>query len=143
MVHVYIASGWWQPGHKQALEILELWLQEQKVGFFSPRLVHLCPPDASDRERKAAFDGNLRAIENANLVFARVDDYDPGTVWEMGYAFGRTPVVAWSLVPMRKLNLMLAHACQGYVNGWKQIQSFFRDGKINMEVAGKWQEEIE
>lgn len=79
------------------------------------------------------------------MVIARIDDWDPGTVWEMGFAFSYgKPTIAWSLVPGRKLNLMLSESCEGFINGMGDMKRFFLpDGKINSEVALSWQQEVE
>lgn len=140
---IYVASGWFKPGHLEELEKLETILRVKHMKFFSPRLKSNCPPDADKSIRRNTFFGNVKAINACGLVFARVDDYDPGTVWEMGYAYGRAPIVAWSLVPDRKLNLMLAEACDGFVNGWVQILDFFNDGQFDLKVAQQWKGAIE
>jgi nucleoside deoxyribosyltransferase len=141
---VYLASGWWLPGHKEALEQLEALLGKRAYEYFSPRLESQLEKNSPFKQRQEVFQRNLDAIHEASLVFARIDDYDPGTVWEMGFAFAvHTPVVAWSLVEGRGLNLMLSESCEGFLNGWFQIQEFFSETGFRMEVAEKWKNEVE
>jgi len=62
------------------------------------------PQDAGDDlhtrnkdEQVRIFSGNLKALENADLIVAIIDgaDADSGTAWEMGYAYARgKPVIA-------------------------------------------------
>jgi len=145
MMKVYLASGWWLPGHLEALQRLEEELTQKKHPFFSPRLVEpQLTKDSTPQERQDVFERNLQELRSARLVFARIDDYDPGTIWEMAYAYAHHRfVVAWSLVPGRSLNLMLSESCRGFLNGWKQIGQFFLpESKLNREVAQQWQQSV-
>ena len=61
-------------------------------------------------------------------MLARIDDFDTGTIWEMGYAaaLGK-PVVAYTTYESgRGLNLMLAKGCVGFVQGLNRLHSFLK-----------------
>ncbi len=47
---------------------------------------------------------------------------DPGTVYEMGYAYhANIDVVGFSVYEDKPLNLMLTQGCQGFVQGWDTL----------------------
>lgn len=122
---------------------LTKWLEEScksaGLDYFSPRERCCCPPDASMAQRKLTFDMNTNGIENCDLVLACIDDYDAGTMWEMGYAHAlNKKVVAYSMVPGRGLNLMLAQSCVGFINGEEALKEFIgTTGLVNWEAMNK------
>jgi nucleoside deoxyribosyltransferase len=123
---------------------LETLLDRKAYNYFSPRLESKLSANPTIKERQNIFQKNLIAMKTASLVFARIDDYDPGTIWEMGYAFAnKVDVVAWSLVEGRGLNLMLTESCVGFLNGWGQVKEFFSEDGIRREVAKQWRKEVE
>jgi len=142
---IYLASGWWRPGHLADLLQLEGYLKERRYAFFSPRLEGECKPDADKATRSQIFQENLAAIRRCNLIFARIDDYDPGTIWEMGFGHClKKDTVAWSLVEGRGLNLMLAEGCNGFVNGWKNIKQFFSNApNYDWRSISEWRAKIQ
>lgn len=46
---------------------------------------------------KIVFRGNVQMLKKSHMVVALTDDFDTGTVWEMGVGWRQgTPVVTWS-----------------------------------------------
>lgn len=94
-----------------------------KHDMFSPRHRTYVPPDADHDDRWHAFHKNLVAIRDAVLVIARIDDFDPGTIFEMGaaWAYG-IPIIAYTTLEKgRGLNLMLAEACDSFARGFTEL----------------------
>lgn len=122
---VYLAGPFFTDQQRNTMQTVESLAKACGLDYFSPRLRCFCPPNASAEQRRATFEANVNAIELADLVLACIDDFDAGTMWEMGYAYhAETPVFAYSMVPGRGLNLMLAQSCVGFLNGKQQLSKF-------------------
>jgi len=103
-------------------------LKSEAMPIYSPMSDgFVLKPDASDKEREEIFTSNIDAIEQSYFMLAVIDDFDPGTIWEMGYAFGQgVPILAYSDVPGRGLNVMLAGSSElGFGNGRRNIEGIF------------------
>lgn len=134
---VYLAGPFFTPKQIEVANLVEELSKVAKLDYFSPRTRCYCPPDATMAQRKMTFDMNTSAIEQCDLVLACIDDYDAGTMWEMGYAHAiRKPVISYSMVPGRGLNLMLAQGSVGFVNGAEQLAEFLgTTGLVNWDKA--------
>jgi len=120
----YLASPFFTQEQRNVLEQLERHSEHHGIDFFSPRLECYCPPDAPEQQRSDTFNMNCEGIISSDFVLARIDDFDPGTVWEIGYAFAMEKFVyAFTTVPGRGLNLMLSKSCKGFL---KELPSVFR-----------------
>lgn len=140
MTHkIYLAGPFFTEAQLATAEFVEGACNTAGVDAFSPRLKCCCPPNASTAQRKASFDMNTEAIKQCDLVLACIDDFDAGTMWEMGFAFAlKKPVYAYTLVPGRGLNLMLAQSCAGFINGIPQLIKFLSNGgMVNFTEATK------
>ena len=121
---------------------------------FSPRTQTFCPPDATIEQRKASFEANVRGIINTDFVLARIDDFDPGTIWELGYAYRVAEekrdgavhplkIYAFTTVPGRGLNLMLAQGVDGFIQGLDGVQRFLEGMQTGDDSeAKKWMQRI-
>ena len=139
---IYLAGPFFNPEQISVQERLEQLCVRKGIPMFSPRLECLCPPDASSEQRASTFAMNVDHIVKAKFVFARIDDFDPGTMWELGYAFAfGIPSFAYTTVPGRGLNLMLAESGLRLVCDWPDIEKFLVEGDLT--VAKSWKGEIE
>ena len=111
--------------------------------MYAPRLACLLPQPSTAPQREACFHADIKMASASDLMLARIDDFDPGTIWEMGYGYAHgLPVVAYSVVPERGLNLMLAQGCIGFINGWDAITEFLADKHMpgfGMHVLKDWE----
>ncbi len=137
----YLAGPFFKPEQIHVLEEIEQKADELGLSYFSPRRELHCPPGAPFEERTKAFVGNCSGIQNAEFVLARIDDFDPGTVWELGYAFGVSKsrpmgapkkMYAFTTVEGRGLNLMLAQSCDGFLQGMPAVLAFLEDQAIGV-----------
>ena len=127
---VYLAGPFFNPQQLETMKTVESLAEACGLDYFSPRLKCFCPPNASAEQRRATFEANVRAINEADIILACIDDFDAGTMWEMGYAYRASkPVYAYSMVEGRGLNLMLAQSCVGFLNGAKQLSEFMPEGR--------------
>lgn len=136
---IYLAGPFFTKEQIEVAGAVEAMAEKAHQDYFSPRLRCCCPPDASIAQRKMSFNMNVSAIEQSDLVIARIDDFDPGTMWEIGYAYGcKRPVYAYTTVEGRGLNLMLAQSCSGFICGLDQLKLFMgNNGMVNWEAARK------
>lgn len=134
---IYLAGPFFNAEQIDVMTTVEHLASKAGLNYFSPRLRCCCPPNAPFEQRKMSFDMNVSAIEASDLVLARIDDFDAGTMWEMGYAFhAKRPVYAYTTVLGRGLNLMLAQSCKGFICGLDELANFMgKDGQVNWGSA--------
>lgn len=152
----YLAGPFFNPDQVRVLQAVEAAAKRYGVEFFSPRLECLCPPGAPIEQRQKAFDQNCLGIQTTDFILARIDDFDPGTMWELGYAFavkgarrsakaGNAPkIYCYTTVEGRGLNLMLAQSSDGFIQGLTSLEIFLQDmanGRGDRE-AKKWTKNI-
>lgn len=124
--HIYLAAPFFSEEQKEVCEFIE-GLATADLPIYSPR--HdggVLKPDATDEKRKEIFNSNCVAIDTASWVLAVIDDFDAGVIWEMGYAYPRVPTLAYSDVPGRGINVMLAGSCRlGFINSRNELRELF------------------
>ena len=110
MKKIYLASPWFNDEQEERQERIYQLLLSLGFEVFNPKLESLIDLTSSQDHMSQTLIGNLRGIEDADLVVALVNKpYDSGTVWEAGYAHGRTPVVYYvENLNGAPFNLMLA-----------------------------------
>jgi len=154
---IYLAGPFFN--EEQLHVINEVALEALRLGYdiFSPRSKCFCPPNASLKQRTKSFEGNCEGIEYCEVILARIDDFDPGTVWELGFAHGirhvsstrlfssKIPrIYAYTTIPSRGLNLMLALGVDGFLQGLPSVFKFLHEMiTMNSDTeAKKWQKQI-
>lgn len=126
-----MAAPFFNDSQRDLCTFIEELGQKHEVPIYSPRSDgFVLRPNASIQERDQIFESNIKAIVVSKWVLAVIDDFDPGTIWEMGYARGiGVGVLAYSDVPGRGLNVMLAGASSlGFINGRVSLMEFFERG---------------
>jgi nucleoside 2-deoxyribosyltransferase len=126
--HVYLASGFFNDDQRDLCDFVESF-ETSELPIYSPRIDGgVLKPDASQTEIKEIFDSNKLAIKTADWVLAVIDDFDPGVIWEMGYAHAVSiKMLGYSDVEGRGLNVMLAGACNlGFINGREALGKLLR-----------------
>ena len=132
----YLAGPFFNEEQRTTMNRIENLCKLNHVEFFSPRLECMCPPDANRATRMEAFYLNVNNIRDAKQIIARIDDFDPGTIWEMGYAYGMgVATYAFTTVEGRGLNLMLAASGVKIIQGWDKLGQFLAG---HPEVATEW-----
>jgi nucleoside deoxyribosyltransferase len=147
--HCYLAAPFFNDKQRDLVTYLEgLWTSAQPI--YSPRNDgFVLKPNATTSEKTKVFEENIRAIISARFMLAVIDDFDPGVIWEMGFAYGQDiPILAYSDVPGRGLNVMLAGSSDyGFINGRDDIKTLFklfRRFDVNVAVPkNTWAGEIQ
>lgn len=149
MKKIYLAAPFFNPQQLETISTVEGICDKLQIPYFSPRKECLCPPDATLVQRQDTFFKNVNHIEIAPVILACIDDFDPGTIWEMGLAFRASkPIIAYTRVPSRGLNLMLAQSCVGFCQGLPALEKVLKEYSVEqlsrMKVGhlNVWKEEI-
>lgn len=139
---IYLAGPFFNDEQLVVQAEIETYARQTGHVGFSPRLKCFCPPGASMEQRVEAFHMNCDGIMESDFILARIDDFDPGTVWEVGYAYGLrvsdpesvTPfsslkprIYCYTTVEGRGLNLMLAQSSDGFLQGLGAVEEFLKD----------------
>lgn len=130
--HVYLAAPFFNDAQRDLCTFIEEF-ETSSLLIYSPRKDGgVLKPDASDEDRERIFSENVTAIEAARWTLAVIDDFDTGVLWEMGYAYAKgIPILGYSDVEGRGLNVMLAGACAlGFANGRASLGSLLRAKSI-------------
>lgn len=143
---IYLASPFFNPQQDQVVEDLKRSMGRFNLEYYSPKdqfrvNFKIDPPEKLEQ----CFQANIKAIRDADLILAVIDDFDPGTIWEMGYASANKKIIlAYSNVPGRGLNLMLSQSCKGFCNGIVELEAVLdRYKKLHRIDTVVWKGEIE
>jgi len=103
---IYLAGPFFSKEQLEVQKAVEAICESSGHDYYSPRLNITLGPNSTAKEQRAANSDNIAAIRGSSMILARVDDYDPGTVWEAGYSRGASlakPIVWYSVVKKRRL----------------------------------------
>ena len=146
VLKVYLASGWFTEVQKKLMEeIYEVLTFRADVELFAPFYNGIVlKPDAPREEWKKVFELDVNMIGECDLMVANIEDFEPGTIFETGVAYkSNVPVIAYSSVKGRGLNLMLAQSCIGFANSRDELRNhvdtFVKDPTI--ERINRWEGE--
>ena len=130
--HVYIAAPFFSPDQITRVQAIEYLLEKHGLTYFSPRKEIVCPPTATQEQRREAFLSNDQGIQEAEMVIAITDGKDVGTMWEMGLAYASNiPVVGVALtLGNAPFNLMLSESCTTTCKTLDEVEEFITDGRI-------------
>ena len=113
-MYVYLAGGWFSPNMLKAVEDIEQVLIDLNIRHFNPRKENLAKPDDPSNKLKHIFEGNIKAIDDCDLLIISTVDKDMGTIFEAGYAYARNKTIVYYnpfMTNREKFNLMLAQSC--------------------------------
>ena len=110
-IKIYFAGGWFSPeAEERHTRVFNALNETGKFEIFNPKTVSLIVPGSTHDHMIQTLLGNIKGINEADIVVALSDKpYDSGTIWETGYAYGKTPVVYYAEnLGDKPFNLMLA-----------------------------------
>jgi nucleoside deoxyribosyltransferase len=80
-------------------------------------------PKSSEEDKNRAFVEDCQRLQTCDFVVAITNDYDPGTMWEMGYAYSHGKKVIGLAVGLSgKFNLMLAKSCFATATTFEELE---------------------
>lgn len=164
----YLAAPFFNEAQIEIVSRIENMMRMHGVPLFSPRQTpENKKPKLTDEDAAEIFRNNIKGILDCQAVLAVMDWAMPegqhlfvcegrgdvtvtspplnipdvGTVFEMGYAFGRRPIYGFTLRKKgEKVNLMLTQCLEGVIYGWDDLISFLNKGRIRpaFAVKGVW-----
>lgn len=88
---IYLASPFFNEKQLDFVKRLEEAFDFAGLDYFSPRsegiLIEMSPEEKAIKMQEI-FQSNINHIVDCSIMVAVIDDYDTGTVWEMGLAYG-------------------------------------------------------
>lgn len=146
MTKTYLASGWFNPTQKETMDKVRNLLIDMGFEVYAPYYDGIqLSKDDSPINRLKVFQENIKSITLAKLMIACIDNFEPGTIWEFGFAYGvsvswfpEIDIIAYTDVPGRGLNVMLQQAtCQkkGFAAGLEQLKDQLTRYKNSQELA--------
>jgi len=88
---IYIAAPFFNEEQLNTVKLIEIMLEENDIEYFSPRsegvLIEMTPEE-KERKMIEIFDSNIDNLEECDAMIAIIDDWDTGTVFEIGYFYG-------------------------------------------------------
>lgn len=119
---LYLASPFFNSLELEEVKKIENLCRDLEIKVFSPRRDNLFDKGDPTEKAKEVFKNNIKAMEESDLAIVNIENRDPGTMFEMGYMYSiGVPMLAYSPVHGRQLNLMLSQSCMGYVNGFANL----------------------
>lgn len=134
-VKIYLAGPFFTKEQQQVATQLESLLKDAtdnyEVKFFSPRqgeasqemkMYQVKGEQPPQDLRERVFRDNVENIDDADLLLAYIDNFDPGTIYEVGYAYASSvPVLSFSAKGYG-MNLMLAQSVIGHTRGLDELE---------------------
>lgn len=109
-IKVYIAAPFFKDIQLNAVKMIEFTLKNEGIEFYSPRSEGILQDMTVKQkaERMAyLFQQNIRNLNWCTHVVAVIDNYDTGTVWEMGYAYASNKKIVTYSDNYYGINVML------------------------------------
>ena len=98
--HIYLAAPFFKKDQLEKVEQIESALSETMVSFYSPRsegVIQTFSKEEKEARANYIYQRNIEEMDRANIMIALIDDFDTGTVFEMGYFHAtRLPVISVS-----------------------------------------------
>ena len=138
-IRAYLASPWFTDQQMKVMnKVRDIILTHEEIELFAPYYngIVLDKKNDSLEMRQKVFDIDIGTIAYSDLVITIIDDFDPGSIFEMGAAGiicwmqdkgmiqnkNIPRIVAYSDVSGRGLNVMLQQSIWGFANGERELQ---------------------
>lgn len=137
---IYIAGPFFSPEQAEVIEKIETILDMRNEKYFSPREFGVIAdaPMASYRVQRI-FDMNIRMVNECNIMIAITDNFDPGTMFEMGLFYNRHRWQESSIITFSPkgygCNVMIANAVYTHTRTWEELEHALNGHKVdNLEA---------
>ena len=128
--YVYLAGPFFNPRQLTYINAIEQLLTDEDIKFFSPRVGGTLASSRisqGDDISKTIYKNNIDAIDDCNIIVAVIDDFDTGTIFEMGYAAARQKRIISISAFNHGLNIMLAESVQAHVQNFEELLIAIKD----------------
>ena len=141
MTSIFVSGPFFNSEQNAVIGKIEQLLFSKGIQFYSPRLAVKLEKNSSVLEQDKAFQWDTICLDLADWAIAVIDDWDAGTMWEIGYCHpkgnAKKRVIAYSDVPDRRLNVMLARSCYAFVNGIQELEDW-----LTNKMPKEWKGEV-
>lgn len=127
---VYLSGPFFSTSQEEFVTRLEELLTNKGLHFFSPRrganavemnAILGAGAQPGPKLRHRVFLDNMLNIDKAMLLVAFIDDFDTGTLWELGYAY-KAEIPAITVTNQSyEMNLLLADSVIGHCKGIEDL----------------------
>lgn len=133
MIKVYLGSPFFSPEQLATVQKLENTLRAiPRVELYSPRQDGIILKDLPPAQRLAAchtvFKTNVDRINWCDCILANIDGRDTGTVWEMGYGYGKGKRIITYTSHDYGLNVMLQCCVVAHLRSLDEVHRVFEEG---------------
>lgn len=135
---IYIAAPFFNEEQVKVVEEIEHNLTSNGITYFSPREYGVIKdtPMTEDRFMRI-YDMNIRMMDACDRMIAVIDDYDTGTIFEIGYMTARQKRVVSYSSQGHGLNVMLAKAIDFHCNNISDIFNAINNTRFFKDKDGK------
>lgn len=117
---IYIASPFFNKEQLHFVRRIEDTLDAFERDFFSPRMEGVIKDMTADEKKlrmREIFDSNIQHILDSDIVVAVIDDRDPGTMFEIGYANALGIPIITLTQHDYQVNVMIKECTKGHLKG--------------------------
>jgi nucleoside deoxyribosyltransferase len=122
---MYIAGPFFNDYQVSVIEKIKSLLTELGVEYFSPKDVNKnIEGEKGNLElRQKIFNDNINAMMMCDSAVAVIDDFDKGTIWEMGFMYGyNVPIIGYTEFKERGMNIMLSQSVVAFCHGVEELR---------------------
>jgi len=121
---VYIAAPFFSEAQLEVVQRIEAKLRDNGIKFFSPRsegtLIQMTP-EQRKKTMGDMFRSNVDHMDWCTHCVAVIDNYDTGTVWEMGYLYATHKKIVSFSANYYGINIMLNEAIVAHTTDYESI----------------------
>lgn len=138
MAKIYLAGGWFNTKQEERIAVAEKTLRALGHEVFSPREnQHEEHVFGTEAWRIATFNGDIDAIDWADVIFAIYDEEDAGTMMEVGYAYATDTTIILFNESEKVVNLMLSDSCFAYLQKWSDVEEYDFNEPVRVPFDGE------
>lgn len=122
---IYIAGPFFDYNQLSVIKDIEEFLEEKGYEFFSPRIFGVLKDLSASKRKTVAkdvFDKNIEMMLKCTTLLAVIDNFDSGTMIEIGFAFANRKEIITYSPNCYGLNVMLAQMSNGHCITIEEIE---------------------
>lgn len=143
---IYIASPFFNKEQLHFVRRIEDTLDAFERDFFSPRIEGVIKDMTADEKKtrmKEIFDSNIQHILDSDIIVAVIDDRDPGTMFEIGYAAALGIPIITLTQHDYQVNVMIKECTKGHLKGLMNLGAAIEHVMCNEPIPDWMNAEIE
>ena len=139
--YIYIAGPFFNQDQKTIVENIENIVDELGYNYYSPMrhgrgILKDMTPTERNLIARLIFMDNCDEVNKANIIIAVTDDFDPGTMFEIGYAHSYSKLILTYSACGYDSNVMISQASDAHYKSLSLLKSELRTGKFIGQIRG-------